>query len=87
MPNASMFRPGFYKHHKGGLYRALFLAHDSTNTSPKPGQHLVVYISCAPQGEHTEHTGQLNVRALDEWWELIQWPNGEMKPRFTWERE
>lgn len=85
MPTAEMFRPGVYEHHKGGLYRALFLAHDSWNESQKPGQWLVIYVSLGKlQQEHTEFAGQMNARPLAEFWELVMWPNEEMRPRFTW---
>ena len=40
LPN---FQPGVYKHWKGGLYRALFLARDSV--SEQKGRLLVIYIS------------------------------------------
>ncbi len=89
------FKPGIYRHWKGGLYRALFLAEDSTNregpiTTHAPGQlessqePIVIYISLT--------NGKPFVRSLAQWNELVPCrPDLEravwekMRPRFEWE--
>ncbi len=43
---------GIYRHYKGGLYRVLFVAHESTNA--REGNGVVVYVSLK--------TGRINVR-------------------------
>lgn len=45
-------QPGLFRHYKGGLYRVLFVAHDSTNV--REGGAVVVYLSLT--------TGRINVR-------------------------
>lgn len=79
------FKPGLYRHWKGGLYRALFLAQDSTNRYPgKAGsseEPMVVYMSL-------DDPGNLCVRTLAQWNEVVD----RMKPvygdakvlRFKW---
>lgn len=48
------FRPGLYRHYKGGLYRALLLVHHHETE-----EALVVYVSLNP-----DH-GKLRLRELD----------------------
>ncbi len=55
-----MTSPGIYRHYKGGLYRVLFNATESTN-GPHNGRELVVYVSLAK--------GAIRVRAEDEFHE------------------
>ncbi len=83
------FRPGLYQHWKGHLYRALFLAQDSTNrdehdeeSSEEP---VVVYVSLSEP-----HQGNICVRELWQWEQFITWdlkppsyPN-QFAPRFDW---
>lgn len=49
-------KPGLYKHYKGGLYRVLFTAWESTNGRPR--EEVVVYVSL--------EKGTVNVRLLEE---------------------
>lgn len=56
------FKSGVYRHYKGGLYRALFLAQDSTNRRDAAGsteEPMVVYVSLSEP-----HQGNVCVRAL-----------------------
>lgn len=70
----SDFKPGVYKHYKGGLYRALFLAQDSTNVDlgdptgqlESTQELCVVYVAL-----DGAHAGQINVRTLAQWHDLI----------------
>jgi len=64
------FRPGIYRHFKGNLYEALFLATHSETREP-----MVVYR--ALYGEHA-----LFVRPLPMWAETID-RDGYHGPRFT----
>lgn len=49
-----------YHHYKGGVYRVLFVASESTNARVKPGKpvDLVVYVSLS--------TGKIHVRDYEE---------------------
>ncbi len=44
---------GIYRHYRGGRYRAMFVAHNSTNGG-REGERLVIYISLT--------TGRINAR-------------------------
>ena len=48
------FKPGLYRHYKGGLYRALFLATDEATKQPH-----VVYVALSD--------GSLWTRSLQDW--------------------
>lgn len=56
--------PGIYTHYKGGRYRVLFLARESTNA--RRGEPVVVYSSL---NEGTE--GNVYVRTVAEFTEYI----------------
>ena len=45
VPNSNEFRPGLYRHFKGGLYQVLF----SAQTHHHNGDVDVVYYSLAPK--------------------------------------
>jgi hypothetical protein len=72
------FKPGIYRHYKGGLYRALCLVehHESR-------QEYVVYV-CLEKGT-------VNIRPLngglpndpDGWTDIITSPTVIMQPRFV----
>lgn len=62
-----------YKHYKGGIYSALFVLPSSTNATQ--GELMVVYYSDAPHGMH--------VRTVKEFNEVVEWPDGEKRPRFV----
>lgn len=85
---------GVYKHYKGGLYRLLFVAKDSTNNSPTADEDVAVYVSL-------NDSGRVSVRLLSEFDELVlvnpagTTPEGIAEtlktgvghshvPRFTW---
>lgn len=51
-----------YRHYKGGLYRVLFIAHDSTN-GPDCGRSLVIYVSLS--------TGRINARTEEEFGGMV----------------
>lgn len=65
--------PGLYDHYKGGKYRVLFVAEDSTND--RDGNQVVVYESL------TYHV--MKCRDLTEFVEPVEWPDGTMRPRFV----
>lgn len=88
------FRPGIYQHWKGHLYRALFLAQDSTNRPSSPpewsevpgvrvtessDEPMVIYISL-----NEPHSGNVCARELWQWNELVKWPENKEWPRFRW---
>jgi hypothetical protein len=57
------FRPGIYRHYKGGLYRALHLVeHHET------GQKLVVYVSMEKGSLHLREYDDPNA---DSWTDLV----------------
>lgn len=68
------FKPGIYRHWKGPLYRALFLAQESTNrvishrtdATESTEEPLVVYVSL--------ESGNVCVRSLEQWNELVPNP-------------
>lgn len=81
LTEAQMFRPGVYRHWKGPLYRALFLAQDSTNRPPPSGsldpahetstrEPMVVYVSLGG-----ECAGNVCVRSLEQWNETVKVPS------------
>lgn len=68
----SYVTPGLYKHYKGGLYRVLFTAWESTNERER--ELLIVYVSL--------EKGMINVRRKEEFDETVEQPDGEKWPRF-----
>ncbi len=73
-----MTRPGIYRHYKGGMYRVLFTAYNSTNheaSSDYPYVVYVVYISLDPG----EHCGQINVREEEEFNEWLEFQPGQRR--------
>ncbi|HEY4498843.1 MAG TPA: DUF1653 domain-containing protein [Candidatus Paceibacterota bacterium] len=64
-----------YVHKKGGRYIILHIADESTNK--RTGNKVVVYQSIA--------LGKIHTRDLDEFTELVEWPDGTQKPRFILE--
>ncbi len=66
--------PGkIYRHKKGPKYLVLHVVRDSTNS--REGSEGVVYVSL-------DH-GNINYRDLTEFVELVEWPDGKMRPRFV----
>lgn len=65
------FRPGIYRHFKGGLYRALFVARHSES----PDDEFVVYQSL--------ENGGYWVRPLNMFLETVD-RDGYKGPRFMW---
>lgn len=62
-----------YTHYKGGKYRVLGVAIDSTNE--REGRRVVVYTSLA--------NGTMYARDEKEFTEIVMCPDGEMKQRFV----
>lgn len=58
------FRAGVYKHYKGGLYNALFLAHTHENK----GLMLVVYMSMTTGDFYTR---PYNQASQDSWTDVL----------------
>jgi hypothetical protein len=60
-----------YRHYKGGTYTLLYVARNSEQRD----QELAVYVSHERQ--------QVWVRPWSMFNELVQWPDGVQRPRFT----
>jgi hypothetical protein len=58
-----------YLHFKGGKYRVLFEGLHADDAKP-----VVVYVSMI--------YGTVWVRRLEEWNDVVEWPDGTMQPRF-----
>lgn len=86
------FPAGIYRHYKGGLYQALGIAELSDNgylqslakekqyLDRPTGKLMVVYISL----DATLAGPRMRVRSYDEWSQMIQWPDGAVRPRFLY---
>ena len=72
MSTAPEIKQGVYQHYKGGKYLVLFVADVATNG--QEGKKEVVYVSLT--------NGMILCRNLDEFTEVVKWPDGGMKPRF-----
>lgn len=70
-----MTKIGIYKHHSGGLYRVLFVAHDSTN-GPREGTCSVIYVSLT--------TGRVNCREEKQFHERVRVSFVKTVPRFAY---
>ena len=68
------FKPGIYKHFKGGLYEALFLAKNSENFE----EEFVVYKSL--------ENGDIWIRSAKMFFEEVKREEYE-GPRFAWVEE
>ncbi len=69
---AEMPEPGrVYQHYKGDLYRVLVIA----RSSDQPDEYRVIYKSLS-----RGHTWD---RSLHDWMQLVHWPSGELKRRFS----
>lgn len=71
---ARNFKPGIYRHYKGELYKAFFVARNSEALD----QEFVVYEALA--------TGFFWVRPLGMFIEEVE-IDGKRQPRFAWVRE
>lgn len=71
---AKSFKPGIYRHFKGGLYQALFVA----RSSEARDQECVVYKSL--------EKGFIWIRPLDMFLETVE-RDGYKGPRFVWIQE
>jgi hypothetical protein len=60
-----------YRHYKGGTYTLLHVA----GLSEDRMQTVAVYVS--------HQTGLIWVRPLEMFHELVRWPDGALRPRFT----
>ncbi len=72
---ARKFRPGIYRHYKGGVYHALHVARHSED----PSQEFVVYQS-------TTEPDRVWIRPLAMFLENVE-AEEYQGPRFTWLRE
>ncbi len=64
---------GQYDHYRGGKYLVLFVGEESTNA--RQGAKVVVYVSLT--------YGMVKCRDLREFNEIVEWPDGQMRPRFV----
>ena len=77
MESIEEFKPGVYKHFKGGMYLALTLATDCEDIIKK----YVVYISL-----YENETSQTWVRELSDFLGYKELEDGTKVKRFTFER-
>ncbi len=71
---AKFFKPGIYRHFKGGVYEALFVGRHSEN----PSEEFIVYRNL--------ENGGVWVRPIAMWFDEVD--KAEYKgPRFIWVRE
>ena len=68
-----MLQTGLYRHFKGGRYYLLTVGQHTETQEP-----MVVYCSAAD-------TTKWWIRPLGMWSEEVQWPDGEVRPRFVYE--
>ena len=68
-----IFLNQIYDHYKGGKYLVLTVADESTNS--RKGNRVVVYVSLT--------YGKVKCRDAEEFLEIVEWPNGEKRPRFV----
>jgi hypothetical protein len=73
------FKPGVYKHFKGGMYLALILAKDSENL-----EDVVVYI---PLYDNQESNTKAWIRKLDDFMGYKEFEDGTKVKRFEFVRE
>lgn len=69
----ALFKPGYYRHYKGGLYKTAGLCTDSTNGRGQAW--MVAYVSCTPDGQLNAEI-EPHVRLLTEWAELVHYDSG-----------
>lgn len=82
------FRPGIYRHYKGGLYRALFLAKEEGRSKGPAGSFwVVVYVSLSHGTVWTRPLRSLGIPDQDAWTDLVTWtePNGFATKRHRFE--
>lgn len=77
-----LFQPGLYRHYKGGLYMAMGLAWTHNHN----GDIDVVYVSLE-HGEFRTRPYAIDSRDEDYWDELLVWPDGVVRHRFSPESE
>ena len=73
VPNSNEFKPGLYRHFKGGLYQVLF----SAQTHNHNGDVDVVYYSLTHRTWCTRPLRR-DSRDEDSWLDWIQWPGGSL---------
>lgn len=71
-----------YRHYKGGLYLRLFVA----QTHNHNGDLDVAYFSLSYQKPITRPLNQ-DSRKEDAWTDIVEWPDGIRRQRFTCEAE
>ena len=79
MARPQKFKPGVYKHFKGGMYLALILAKDSETL-----EDLVVYI---PLYDNPKSNTKSWVRPLDDFMGYKEFEDGTKVKRFEFIRE
>lgn len=73
------FKPGIYRHYKGGLYLALFLARCSEHREVE----LVIYFSFLKLVFWARPYKIPLLEGDDCWCDLVEWPDGVKRPRFV----
>lgn len=74
---------GIYIHH-AHRDRYVILSCDGQNSNNGQDQAEVVeYLSV----EHGARQGKKRIRNVDEWNEFVKWPDGVLRPRFTYEKD
>lgn len=63
--------PGVWDHFKGGIYLV-----ERTARSADTDEPVVVYLSLVH--------GTWHVRRLDQWFEIVTWPDGRARGRFVY---
>jgi hypothetical protein len=76
IPGDKVMELGVYRHYKGGHYAVLMLGRDSNNDANR--EDVVIYMSLS-----APYAGSVNVRRESEFLELVELPDGETVPRFT----
>lgn len=70
MPDPDKFRHGIYDHFKGGVYKTNKLGFFAN------GETYVDYVSL--------NTGNDCGRFLNEWCEIVKWPDGKLRSRYVY---
>lgn len=73
------FKPGIWRHYKGGLYLALFLARFSEHREVE----LVVYFSLSKLVFWARPYKIPLLEGDDCWCDRVEWPDGKFRPRFV----
>ena len=75
------FRPGIYRHYKGGYYLGLFVARHSGRDD-----EVAVYFSLKKRVFWVRPLRRPILEEEDCWNDIIYWPDGERRRRFVYSR-